>query len=110
MVFKNIFKSLNVAKCLIALSLLNILDGALTIFWINHGLAEEANPIMKEALALGDLEFLLIKFSIVSLSCLTLYQFRRVLLSQMMTLVGLTCYIALIFYHALCYIHFVNVP
>lgn len=106
---KKIFKNLNVAICLIVTSVLNIFDGFSTLYWINHGLAEEANPLMKQALELGSWEFILIKVGIVTLSCLLLYRFREFLSAQIATFLVLICYSALAAYHVAAYIHFSNV-
>ena len=47
----------------------NVIDAGLTIFWINAGLATEANPIMEFVLRFGFDVFLIFKIMLVT-SCL----------------------------------------
>ena len=56
----------------------NCIDGFLTGMFLKHNLCYEFNPLMREALAHGEL-FLFIKFGLVPLFCLSLlfaYQYR----------------------------------
>jgi hypothetical protein len=50
---------------LITIHILNFADAVLTLIAILHFGVEEANPLMREALNIGPLTFLLAKFSLV---------------------------------------------
>ena len=69
----------------IILVFLNVLDLCFTLFYINKGYAEEANPIMKFALEYGGyLGFILLKLSLVLPSAFIIFlhsRFPRIKLS-----------------------------
>lgn len=92
-------EGINVFKSLVAISLLNCLDAFLTVFWIQQGLATEANPIMNEALKGGFLNFFLIKFSLVFLGCIGLWRARKKIISKIAIILCLFFYSILLFYH-----------
>jgi uncharacterized membrane protein YqjE len=56
---------------------LNLLDGAFTLFSVGAGLAVETNPLMNELLLRGPVSFMLGKIAIVSLGILLLWRLRQ---------------------------------
>ncbi len=48
------------------LLVLNVLDGVLTILWINLGLAKEANPLLRPVLRQSAVAFIVLKLGAVS--------------------------------------------
>ena len=89
----------NVKKTALIIFTLNILDAIMTLFWIDLGVAKEANPMMAAALEGGAAHFLICKISLVALGCLLLYKYRKNLLSKGTTAFAAGCYISLGFYH-----------
>ena len=61
----------------VAILILNLIDGVLTLALIQSGLATEANPMMAELLGHGAVHFMLFKISLVSLSVLLLWRLQR---------------------------------
>tara|TARA_B100001123_G_C15341502_1_gene1035168 strand:- start:5199 stop:5516 length:318 start_codon:yes stop_codon:yes gene_type:complete len=62
---------------LLFLLFLNIFDAFATIYWIENGLAIEANPLMDDWLNLGSNYFLTLKLGIVLFSTLMLWKVRN---------------------------------
>lgn len=55
---------------------LNLLDGIFTLLWVRHGLAEEANALMRDLAHEQAFAFLLSKIALVSLGCVFLWRLR----------------------------------
>jgi len=62
---------------LIFLLLLNIFDAFSTLYWIDNGLAIEANPLMNDWINLGSNYFLTLKLGIVSFCAVMLWRVRN---------------------------------
>ena len=62
----------NVTKWVLVL---NVLDGVLTILWIQLGLAEEANPLLRPVLRHSAIAFIVLKLGAVSSG--TMFLWRR---------------------------------
>jgi hypothetical protein len=60
----------------IGIVLLNLIDGALTLFWVNSGVASEANPLMAEVVQ-SPLTFMATKLALVSLGMFLLFRIKR---------------------------------
>ncbi len=58
------------------LLMLNLFDALATLFWVEAGLATEANPVMAQALNLGPGLFILSKITLVSLAVGLLWRHR----------------------------------
>jgi len=104
----SLVKKINVTACLILISLLNILDAFFTLFWVEYGIAEEANPLMKTALSYGNLNFVFIKISIVTAGCYLLYKFQNKLSAKVFSFIGLAIYSCLLVYHITGFFLFIN--
>jgi hypothetical protein len=63
-----------------AILLLSIVDALLTLFLIDHG-AVEINPLMAFYLNVGPLAFIVVKYTLTSLSVFVLLMFRNVFFS-----------------------------
>ncbi len=61
----------------VAVLLLNLLDGVLTLALVSSGLATEANPLMAQALGQSAFHFMAFKISLVSLSVLLCWRLRE---------------------------------
>lgn len=67
----------NLKGVITALILLNALDGVLTINWVSHGIATEANPLMNILISTNPLLFMTIKLLLVSLGAYLLWCHRN---------------------------------
>ncbi len=65
-----------------ALLVLNLLDAFATMIWVMSGLAQEANPVMAEAIDHGPSVFLLSKVALVTLAALLLWRNRESLVAR----------------------------
>lgn len=57
--------------------LLNLFDAFATLFWVEGGMATEANPVMAGALEGGPSAFILSKVALVTLAAGLLWRFRK---------------------------------
>jgi uncharacterized membrane protein len=78
---------------------LNTLDGILTIFWVETGRAEEANPLMEHVLSASPGLFMILKLSLVALGLTLLWRLRKNRFSFFSSHLILACYSGIIFYH-----------
>jgi hypothetical protein len=62
---------------LAAILSLNVIDAAVTLFWVSTGRASEANPLMAPLLDANAVVFVLVKLSLVMLGVLLLWRLRR---------------------------------
>jgi hypothetical protein len=61
---------------LAALVLLNLFDAVFTAFWVQHGDALEANPVMALVLRFGIGPFIMVKLALIFGGCAVLRTFR----------------------------------
>ena len=64
-----------------AIIVLNFLDGLFTLIWVHAGLAEEANILLRDLVNNHAVVFVIVKFALVSLGSLLLWEHRRCPLS-----------------------------
>lgn len=101
-------KEILIGLFLFILFLLNIVDGALTIVWVQMGIATEANPIMNFLLQEGPEYMMLFKIVLVG-SCITLLWFLRLnRITQIMTTVGMLTYLMIMIVHLTVFVRFIN--
>ena len=60
-----------------AVVILNLLDAMFTLVYTDLGLAEEANPLLRQALTESPLRFVLIKLGLVSAGVALLWRLRH---------------------------------
>lgn len=72
-----------VARLLVALMALNLLDAVMTLWAVRLGVATEANPVMAMALDLGEPVFLLAKIGVVGIGCAVLWAARHRRIAQL---------------------------
>jgi hypothetical protein len=60
-----------------ALLVLNLLDAVFTLFWINVGLAKEANALMRDLVHNHPIAFVTVKMGLVALGSYLLWARRR---------------------------------
>lgn len=59
-----------------AVLVLNLLDAILTLWWVTHGQAVEANTLLRDLVVENPLQFVLAKIALVSLGSVFLWRFR----------------------------------
>ncbi len=59
-----------------AVVVLNLLDAVFTLFWVQSGLAEELNALLRDLAAERAVAFVLAKLGLVSLGCVFLWRYR----------------------------------
>ena len=59
-----------------AVLVLNLLDAVLTLWWVTHGLAVEANTLLQDLVVENPLQFVLAKLALVSLGSVFLWRLR----------------------------------
>ena len=78
---------------------LNVLDGALTLFWVLTGQAVEANPLMAELINTHELLFMLAKLTLVGLGSAVLWHLREHGLAVLAIFTGFFAYYGLLLFH-----------
>lgn len=79
--------------------MLNVLDGLLTLTWMNMQVAEEANPLMAYLIDASPSLFLFTKILAVSLSCLILWYYRSCFVTRYIAFFAMLLYTGIIFFH-----------
>lgn len=79
--------------------LLNLLDAIFTLFWVEAGLAVEANVLLQTAVEEHPVAFVMIKISLVSLGSLLLWKRRQHALAVVGLFVIFLVYYYLLLYH-----------
>lgn len=80
-------------------ALLNIVDGALTIYSVGMKLAIEANPLMARLLAISPVLFFLVKFCVVNAALIFLLQKREYLLAKIGLIFVFAAYVYIFKHH-----------
>ena len=78
--------------------IMNMLDGIFTLYWVNSGMATEANPLLAEVVY-NPLVFLGIKWSLVGLGSLLLWKRHKTPLAVVGIGLMFTLYYAIVAYH-----------
>ena len=60
-----------------ALVVMNLIDGLMTLVWVQSGVATEGNPFMDQAMAHGPVGFMATKLALVSLVVGLLWRLRH---------------------------------
>ncbi|MDJ0807350.1 MAG: DUF5658 family protein [Gammaproteobacteria bacterium] len=81
------------------LILLNVLDGTLTIAWIETGRAVEINPLMNMLIGVHPLLFMVIKILLVGLGAMLLWRFRDRAVALVSLYLCIAVYSVLMVYH-----------
>ena len=87
---------LGIVKMLLAL---NLLDAVFTLFWINAGLAREANPLLAVIVRDRPILFTVVKLSLVGSASLLLWHHRYRPLAVVGIFLGFFVYYCLFLYH-----------
>jgi len=82
-----------------SLFLLNFLDAGLTLFWIRHGMAEEANRIMQFFLEGGEGPFLAFKISMGLFAALCFHKWAHLRAAQLGVRIALGVYAVIMAIH-----------
>src|SRR5688500_6749471 len=83
----------------VALLIFNLLDGLFTLVFLQLGVAEEANPLMRLAYACSPLVFMAVKLFVVSLGVLLLSACRPAPPAQWAMAGGAGLYATIVAYH-----------
>ncbi len=84
---------------IVALLVLNVLDAALTLLWIDSGRAREANLLLAPLIDQDPLLFVAVKFALVLLGVLLLWRLRTHPLAVVSIFVAFLAYYWLLLYH-----------
>jgi hypothetical protein len=79
--------------------ILNLLDALWTLAFVEAGVAQESNPLMQRALALGPVGFVVAKLTLVSLSVLLLWRLRHRRTAALALCSGAMTYALIVAYH-----------
>lgn len=80
--------------------ILNVLDGAFTLFWVLSGMAIETNPIMDLLLQIHPVLFISLKLILVHLGCILLLRFHKKPFALLSSLMVAGVYGAIVIYHS----------
>jgi hypothetical protein len=81
------------------LVILNVVDGAATLYWLEHTPSTEANPAMATAYSLSPVWFAFSKFALVTLSATLLWRLREDPFAHKAAYVMLIAYVAVVAWH-----------
>ena len=81
----------------------NLIDAALTVTWVNMGIAVEANPLMRFVLNLGPWWFIGCKISVILLACFILWNLRHLLAAKIVAFLAALLYIGIVGIHVVGY-------
>ena len=79
----------------------NLIDAALTLLWVDMGIAIEANPLMRFVLELGPIWFVGCKISVILLACIILWNLRHLVTAKAVALGSCLLYAGIIGVHLL---------
>lgn len=86
-------------KLVKALNVLNLIDSIFTLFWVNSGVAEEANIFLKDLVEENALLFIIVKIALVSMGSLLLWRFKWRFLALAGLILVFTTYSFVFIYH-----------
>jgi len=81
------------------LFLLNLIDGVLTIYWVQNGFATEGNQLMASMLEIGSFYFLAVKIAVGGITVFVLSYWGHHKLARYGVTLALTAYLGLMFVH-----------
>ena len=88
------------ARLLGAVVILNVLDGAFTLFWVLSGKAIETNPVMELLLSIHPVLFISLKLILVHLGCILLLRFHTRAFALLSSCIACFVYGAIVIYHS----------
>ena len=87
---------------------LNVLDAVFTLYWINAGLAEEANVLLRYLVEHYPSLFIIVKFSLVLAGSYILWRFRHNKYAVIGIFLAFIVYYALLIYHISYFSHLLS--
>jgi hypothetical protein len=78
---------------------LNLIDAALTIYWVENGYATEGNQLMAALLDIGVFPFLLVKIAVGAVAAVTLWRWGNYKIAKYGLAATLVIYIGLMGVH-----------
>ena len=99
----NFFNSLKMATMIRLLFVTNLIDAALTVLWVDMGIAVEANPLMSYVLELGPAWFIGCKIVVILLACVILWNLRRLPLAKSVAFFSCLLYLGIVGIHVIGY-------
>ena len=88
------------ARVLGIVVILNVLDGAFTVFWVMSGKAIEANPFMDLLLQIHPVLFISLKLLLVHLGCILLLRYYERSFALLSSLLACFVYGVIVLYHS----------
>lgn len=82
-----------------AILVLNLLDAIFTLFWVQAGLAREANPFLRDLVASSPVAFVVVKLGLVGLGSSMLWRHRERPLAVIAIFSLFVVYYALLLWH-----------
>ena len=95
----NFVNNLKMAAMIRLVFITNLIDAALTIIWVDMGIAVEANPIMKFVLDLGPGWFVGCKIIIILLACIILWNLRHLTMAKLVAFLSCLLYLGIVGVH-----------
>ena len=86
-------------KSIVAIFLLNVVDGLLTLLWVGMGIAQEANPLMDLLIGFHPAIFMSGKLALVALGIALLWRHLRLGVTVVAIFLLLLVYYSLLLYH-----------
>ncbi len=99
----NFVNGLRMAAMIRLLFVTNLIDAALTILWVDMGIAIEANPLMRYVLELGPGWFVGCKISVITIACIILWNLRRLVMAKTVALLACLLYTGIVGIHVIGY-------
>jgi len=102
--FLNFVNNLKMTTMIRLVFVTNLIDAALTITWVEMGIAIEANPLMKFVLELGPEWFVGCKITLILLACIILWNLRHLTAAKVVAFLSCLLYLGIVGIHLLGFI------
>ncbi len=86
-------------RIILGVIILNALDAFLTLIWVWHGHAVEANPMMANLVHTNPLLFVIVKMALVALGSFLLWRFRKNKFAVITIFMTFLVYYYILLYH-----------
>lgn len=83
----------------VTLLFLNLLDGLFTLAYLQFGVAEEANPVMRAAYEVSPMWFMAVKLFVVNAGVLVLSTYQQTRIAQVALKIAVGLYAVIVTWH-----------
>ncbi len=87
---------------------LNVFDAAFTLYWVNAGLAKEANVLLRYLVEHSPLLFIAVKFALVLAGVIVLWRYRYNRFAVVGIFIAFLVYYSLLLYHISYFSHLLS--